>query len=164
MKKKYLVFGMFALSSAYGFGQSVINPFPKKKIPKSAIQVLYGQYMQDGEHSAITGGIGTENLQVYSPEFIYGMELDSLRSYSVDAGIDVITSASMDNIDFVKSSASRVSARAYMTLGYDQQFKKKPNNGIGARGYFSIESAYLSFGGAISFTHNSLDLSKSFST
>jgi hypothetical protein len=155
---------MFALSSAYGFGQSVINPFPKKKIPKSAIQVLYGQYMQDGEHSAITGGIGTENLQVYSPEFIYGMELDSLRSYSVDAGIDVITSASMDNIDFVKSSASRVSARAYMTLGYDQQFKKKPNNGIGARGYFSIESAYLSFGGAISFTHNSLDLSKSFST
>lgn len=163
MKKKYLVFGLFALSSAYGFGQSIANPFPKKKIAKSAIQVLYGQYMQDGEHSAITGGIGTENLQVYSPEFIIGTELDSLRSYSVDAGIDVITSASMDNIDFVKSSASRVSTRAYLTLSYDQQFKKKPNNGVGARGYFSIESAYLSFGGALSYTHNSLDQSKSFS-
>ena len=163
MKKKYLVFGLFALSSAYGFGQSVVNPFPRKKIPKSAIQVLYGQYMQDGEHSAITGGIGTENLQVYSPEFIIGTEIDSLRSYSVDAGLDVITSASMDNIDFVKSSASRVSTRAYLSLSYDQQFRKHPNNGIGGRGYFSIESAYLSFGGALSYTQNSPDLSRSFS-
>jgi hypothetical protein len=162
MKKKYLVFGLFAISSAYGFGQSITNPYPKKKIPKSAIQILYGQYLQDGEHSAITGGIGTENLQVYSPEFIVGTELDSLRSYSVDAGIDVITSASMDNIDFVKSSASRVSTRAYLTLAYDQQFKKNPNNGLGGRGYFSIESAYLSFGGALSYTHSSLDQSKSF--
>jgi uncharacterized protein DUF3570 len=162
MKKKYLVFGLFALSSAYGFGQTV-NPFPKKKIPKSAIQVLYGQYMQDGEHSAITGGIGTENLQVYSPEFIMGTELDSLRSYSVDAGVDVITSASIDNIDFVKSSASRVSTRAYLTLASDQQFRKHPNNGVGVRGYFSIESAYLSFGGALSYSHNSLDLTRSFS-
>jgi hypothetical protein len=162
MKKKYLVFGLLTLASAFGFGQSIVNPFPKKKIPKTAIQVLYGQYMQDGEHSAITGGIGTENLQVYSPEFIMGTALDSLRSYSIDAGIDVITSASMDNIDFVKSSASRVSTRAYMTLGYDQQFKSKPNNGVGAKGYFSIESAYLSFGGALSYTHNSPDLSQSF--
>lgn len=163
MKKNYIVLGLFAISSAYGFSQPVVNPFSKKKIPKSAIQLVYAQYLQDGEHSAITGGIGTENLQVYAPEVIIGHELDSIRSYSIDAGIDVISSASMDNIDFVMSSASKVSTRAYMSLEYDQGLKKHPNNSMGARGNFSIESAYLSFGGALSYNHSSADLSSSFS-
>jgi len=163
MKKKYIVFGLLAVSSAYGFSQPVNNPFPKKKISKSSIQIVYSQYIQDGNHSAITGGIGTEKLKVYWPEFIFNEELDSVNSYSVDAGVDVISSASLDNIDFIKSSASRVSSRVYLTLGYDRNLRKNRNLTIGAKGFFSIESAYTSLGGELSLNWSSTDLSRQFS-
>ncbi|MFI5155330.1 MAG: DUF3570 domain-containing protein [Chitinophagales bacterium] len=163
MKKNYIVLGLFAISSAYGFSQPVVNPFPKKKVPKAAIQVVYSQYLQDGNHSAITGGIGTEKLQVYAPEIIMGIGSDSLNSYSIDAGVDVISSASMDNIDFVVSSASRVSKRAYLSVDYDRTMRKDRNTTLGAKAYASLESAYNSFGGAISYNHSSKDQSTAFS-
>jgi Protein of unknown function (DUF3570) len=163
MKKKYLVFGLFTISSIYGFGQSFPNPYPKKKVSWSDIQVVYSQYIQDGDHSAITGGIGTQKLLVYAPEITYNHQLDSLTSYSVDAGVDVITSASLDNIDFVPSSASRVSKRVFITPGFERVLKKNHNITLGASGYFSMESVYTSLGGSASGAVTSSDKSRAFS-
>jgi hypothetical protein len=163
MKKKYIVFGLFTVSSAFGFSQPIIHACPKKKISKSSIQIVYAQYLQNGNHSAITGGTGTEKLQVYAPELSLQLEVDSLNSYSVDAGIDVISSASMDNIDFVKSSASKLSNRAYLTAGYERKGNKNRNLSFGGKGYFSIESAYLSLGGTLSLNSVSNDKSREFS-
>jgi len=163
MKKKYIVFGLFTVSSAFGFSQPIVNGYPKKKISKSSIQIVYAQYLQDGNHSAITGGTGTEKLQVYAPELSIQLEVDSLNSYSVDAGIDVISSASMDNIDFVKSSASKLSNRAYLTAGYERKGKQNRNLSFGGKGYFSIESAYLSLGGTLSLNIMSQNKSGEFS-
>jgi hypothetical protein len=163
MKKKYICFGLFTTSFFYGVTQVTINPYAIKRITKSAIELVYSQYIGNGDHSAITGGTGTEKLIVYESELILNHQIDSLRSYWIDAGVDVITSASMDNIDFVVSSASRVSERGYITTGYETILKKNRNITIGGNGYLSFESAYLSFGAALSIDCISKDKSYEFS-
>ncbi|HEV3222527.1 MAG TPA: DUF3570 domain-containing protein [Puia sp.] len=163
MKKKYICFGLFTTSFLYGVSQVALNPYGIKRISKSTIEFVYSQYIGNGDHSAITGGLGTENLIVYEPEVIINHQIDSLRSYWVDVGVDVITSASMDNIDFVMSSASRISKRGYIIPGYNTKLKKNRNIIIGGNGYFSIESAYLSLGGALSIDYTSKDKSSELS-
>jgi Protein of unknown function (DUF3570) len=162
MKKKYICFGFFTTSFLYGVTQVIVNPYAMKRVTKSAIEIVYAQYLGNGNHSAITGGTGTEKLTVYEPEIIISQPIDSLRTYWVDAGVDVITSASMDNIDFVKSSASRVSERGYISPGFEKKLSQNRNITIGGNGYFSIESAYLSLGGAVSVDCLSKDKSQEF--
>src|SRR6202035_4831036 len=77
-------------------------------------------------------------------------------------GVDVITSASMDNIDFVRSSASRVSHRLHLGPSYSYLFKRsrilaKVNSGI------SIESAYLSIPAGVTVSHNNASGSREIS-
>jgi Protein of unknown function (DUF3570) len=163
MKKKYLILGLFAVSSVYGFGQKNVNPYTKKKISRSSVELVYSHYIQDGNHSAVTGGTGTEELYVYSPEIIYHKTIDSLSSYSIDMGIDVITSASTDRIDFVMSSASKTDGHGYLSLGYDRKLKKNRNITLGGSFNSSLESDYLSFGGNLSANVVNMDHSKEFS-
>jgi hypothetical protein len=126
--------------------------YKKQPVSRTDIQVLFGFYAQDGHHSAITGGKGTEWLRVYSPEFTITHHLDSLRALQLNGGIDIITSASMDNIDFVPSSASRVSARLHMAPSYSYYFRR-PRIRLGMNAGFSLESAYLSFPVGVSVSH-----------
>ncbi|MFT3826264.1 MAG: DUF3570 domain-containing protein [Chitinophagaceae bacterium] len=152
MKKKYIIFGLFLSSSLYGLGQRADSSFNKKRVSRTAIQVVYSHYLQDGSHSAVTGGIGTEKLTVYSPGVKLTHQSDSLHSYSINAGVDVITSASTDNIDFVVSSASRNDARMYADVGYNLGIKKTGLT-ISGTGHFSIESDYLSTGFGLAVNH-----------
>ncbi len=163
MKKKFIWFGLFTTCFLYGTGQHSLNPYAAKKISRSSIEIVYSQYIGDGDHSGITGGRGTEKLQVYEPELILKHQIDSLQNSWVDAGIDVITSASMDNIDFVVSSASRVSKRGYVSTGYETKLKKNNNLLVGVNGYFSLESAYTSVGAGITANSISKDKSREFS-
>ena len=163
MKKKYIVFGFFAASSFFGFGQNPETIYPKKKIDKSYIQIVYSNYTQSGNHSAITGGMGTEKLQVFGPEIIIKRQVDSLKSYTIDIGLDVVTSASTDNIDFNISSASRKDCHGYLTFGIEKKLKKNRNFSYGIAGYSSIESDYLSFGTLLSVNKKKEDQSREFS-
>lgn len=105
---------------------------------------MFSYYTQDNNHSAVTGGIGTENLQVYVQDYSFTWSHDSIKSISLNFGSDVISSASTDNIDDVFSSASRKDFRVHATVGFDRNLK----NGwsVGANTGASAESDYLSFG------------------
>lgn len=162
MKKKYIVFGLFAVYSIYGFGQ-VSKPASKNKIARSTIEIVYGHYVQNGNHSAVTGGTGTEKLSVYSPEITINKQVDSLNSYSVNIGVDVVSSASTDNIDFIVSSASSLDGHGYFNLGYNRKLKRHRNTTIGGAVSAALESDYLSKGVAISFSKTSKDLQREFS-
>jgi hypothetical protein len=163
VKRKYIVFGLFSVASIYGFGQkSPDSLYRPKKVPRTDIQLVYSQYIQNGNHSAITGGIGTQKLLVYAPELTLKSQLDSSNSYSITTGLDVITSASMDNIDFVVSSASRVSKRGYIHLSYEKANEKKGLS-LSPSAYFSAESAYLSYGFGLSADHVNKEKTKEFS-
>src|ERR1700761_7271091 len=123
MKRKILIWGLL-LSSAYSYSQKKnYSVYKKQKLSQTDIEVLFSYYAQDGDHSAVTGGTGTENLQVYAPEFNITHKPDTLNVYKVNAGVDVVTSASHDNIDYQRSSASRVDTRTHIAVGYDRRLK-----------------------------------------
>lgn len=144
MKTKPLIITLFSLSTFFMNAQSTIYNKPLKSINKTKVELLYSHYIQDGNHSAITGGIGTEELTVYAPKAKITNTFKTRNTLSLEAGVDIITSASTDKIDFVVSSASMVDARNYANIAYSRQLKNKPiqlNIGTG----YSFESDYLSF-------------------
>jgi len=162
LKKKYLVFGVMAASSIYCMGQKSDSVYSKRKVSRTEIQFIYSHYIQNGNHSAVTGGEGTEKLIVYSPNITFGRAADSTAGYSVNMGVDIITSASTDNIDFVVSSASRTDIHGYVNCSYS---KRKKGTGLiwSISGAASIESDYLSAAPGFSLHHTSKDKSRQLS-
>ncbi len=159
VKKKFIVFGLLA-GSVYGFGQTD-SVYRKTKVSKTDIQIVYSHYLQDGTHSAVTGGTGTEELKVYSPGVNVQLRPDSLNSFFFEGGLDIISSASTDNIDFVVSSASRVDRRGYLNTTYNRNLKSGLT--LGGSVYFSLESDYTSLGFGASARHQSKDKGREFS-
>ncbi len=132
-----------ALAFAQGVGAD--TGYVKADVSETDIQAVFSYYTQDGNHSAVTGGEGTEDLQVYSADFSLQHSWDSIHAFSGGLGVDVISSASTDNIDFHVSSASSLDARVHLSLGYGRNFR---NLGVeaGLKGSLSMESDYFSRG------------------
>lgn len=152
VKKRYILIGLLASSMA-AFGQrSNTTPYTKKKLRQTDVQILFSYYTQDNNHSAVTGGTGTEDLQVYAPQLSIDTGNDSTTVYHVDAGIDIITSASTDNIDFVRSSASRMDARTHVNVGFNHRIRNTGTT-YGVNGGLSIESDYFSRAIGASVSH-----------
>lgn len=142
MKICSIIFFIFLIFPQIGTAQ---NEYKKRKISEVETKILYGYYEQDGNNAAVTGGIGSEELNHNATAVIITISLDSTQKISLEAGLDVYTSASTDKIDFVVSSASRKDFRFHTGLGYQKENPvKKIQRDYGA--YFSIESDYLSLG------------------
>lgn len=148
MKKKYLILGSFALLP-YSLKAQLIKE-KAEKVKKTEIELVYNHYIQDGDNSAVTGGIGTEELVVYGPSLTINHSINN-NTFSFNLGTDIISSASTDNIDNISSSASQLDARTYANLIYTRELKKS-NATIFGGGGFSIESDYLSIATKLGFT------------
>ncbi len=85
------------------------------------INFLLNYYSQDGQHSAVTGGEGTEQLRDRALKIIVNVPLDSLNSLKISGHANVYTSASTDRIDTNVSSASRHDLRSQ----FDVDFRRK---------------------------------------
>ena len=142
MIKKYLTLPLLLATLFAASQRTPASSYKKQRISETDIQALFSLYTQDGDHSAITGGVGTEQLTVFVNELTIKHKRDSVNTFELDAGVDVITSASKDNIDFNMSSASRVDARIYANPSYTRTFKKDLKITMGTG--FSIESDYFS--------------------
>ncbi|MDI5950382.1 DUF3570 domain-containing protein [Flavobacterium yafengii] len=140
MKNRNLKLGCLLLLNLSGYAQTKIDSIAK--ISRTEIEMVYNQYIQNGNNSAITGGIGPEKLTVYGPSFNI-KKISDKNVYSYTIGSDIISSASTDNIDYIKSSASVLDARVYTNFGYERKFSKNLN--LNFNGGLSIESDYLSF-------------------
>lgn len=135
------------------FGQKPDSTaYAKKQLARTDVQMLLSWYGQDGEHSAVTGGIGTEKLTVFAAAVGVQHQFNPSARFDVDAGVDVITSASTDKIDFVFSSASRNDIRGHLSTGY-RHFFKKTGITLGGSTAVSVESDYLSLGGGVLLGH-----------
>jgi hypothetical protein len=160
MKRKWLIIGSLACMQYFCLAQQAKDT-EKFKPGKTEIELVYNHYIQDGNHSAVTGGNGTEELIVYGPSLSF-KHSKGKNELSFNAGTDVISSASTGKIDFVVSSASVLDSRFYFKANYARQFEPnnfKINGGIGS----SIESDYFSIHGHIGFTKNDKDNLRTFS-
>jgi hypothetical protein len=98
-------------------GCAGVRPAEAPAPPKSIdVDFLFSYYDQDGQHSAVTGGTGTENQQVLSPVVLVSWAVSEDWTLHVDLGVDQITAASVDAIDLEVSSASRLDQRAFADL------------------------------------------------
>lgn len=140
------------LATSLASAQKPDYNYSKKKLNHTEVGLLFSYYKQDNNHSAVTGGIGTEKLSVYAQQLSVDFIKDSTRAIHLDAGVDIISSASTDNIDFVRSSASRRDGRYHSNVGYSHFLENKLTS-VGGNFSFSLESDYLSFGPGISIHH-----------
>ena len=114
------------------------------------IDLLSSYYSQDGNNAAVTGGIGTEKLTDISSIIVVNIPLDSTKSFNFSVGADYYTSASTDNIDNNRSSASSKDVRAYANLGFNKKNLSKGTT-YGIRLGFSNEYDYTSVNGGLTF-------------
>ncbi len=163
MKKLSLaVIGMY-IGMAASFSQTIPDSslYKNKKLKLEEINFVTGYYHQEGDHSPVTGGTGTEKLS----DIATTIELKLFRNdkqnrrhdLNFEMGIDHYTSASSDKIDpHTISSASGHDERYYPSASYTITNEVK---GAAATVYasYSAEADYNSRGLGVGFTKTSKD-------
>ncbi|MEM9984820.1 MAG: DUF3570 domain-containing protein [Bacteroidota bacterium] len=140
MKTIHLLTYLMCFSWTWALAQdrdSLAEPLPID------VNFLFNYYEQDGEHSAVTGGIGTQELRDREARITALIPLDSSVRIQVQAHINNYTSASTDRIDSRLSSASLKDNHATIILGYERQNLVKGYTWGVSAGY-GIESDYIS--------------------
>jgi hypothetical protein len=153
MKKLFLstIALYIGVLSAFSQANSTTDSaYKARKLTFEEANIVSSYYSQNGDHSAVTGGIGTEKLTDLSTAFdLKLMKYDAKgrkHHFTGELGIDHYTSASSDKIDpHTISSASHADTRIYPSLTWSMENEVKGNT-IGAGVSFSNEFDYNSVG------------------
>jgi hypothetical protein len=145
-----------AILSAFSQGNpSADSAYKKRKLTFEEANLVSSYYSQDGNNSAVTGGIGTEKLSDISNSIDLKLSMYDKRgrkhSFLGELGVDHYTSASSDKIDpHTISSASHADTRIYPSLGWTMENEQRGIT-VGAGLSYSHEFDYQSFGVNASF-------------
>ncbi|RZT91853.1 uncharacterized protein DUF3570 [Ancylomarina subtilis] len=137
----------------------------KTKLKDAEANFLLNYYEQDGDHSPVTGGRGTEKLENVAPTFVVHVPLDSVSNLDLNFGIDFYTSASTNNIDYFegrKTGASGKDVRSHINAAYNRDLRNS-GNAYSLMAGFSAEFDVTSFHFGGSYTINSKDQNRSLS-
>lgn len=150
------------LFSSHAWAQNT-NEYEKSLLfdtTKIDADFLFGYYEQEGNHSVVTGGMGTEQLADQDYKVVIRVPVDSARRITFRPNVNYYTSASTDRIDS-RSSASASDIRVQLYFDYEKinpytrQYWKFSAGGSG-------ESDYSSKGLQLSWTKYRTDLNASF--
>jgi hypothetical protein len=156
----FQLFSVFAQTGGDSTG------YKSRKLKLEEVDFVSSYYHQDGNNSAVTGGIGTENLS----DIANTLDVVVLKTgknnkqyrWNFEMGIDHYTSASSDNIDpHTVSGPSRADTRIYPSLSWSEKDTKGNTFGIG--GSFSSEFDYKSYGIGLNYGRTSKDNNREFS-
>lgn len=141
--------------------QTDTSAYQKKALQVEEVNLLFSYYQQDGNNSAVTGGIGSEKLtdaaSVLQVKLSKTDQHNRSHNLSFDLGVDYYTSASSDKINPATiSSASSADTRVYPSLSWIMTNERKGYS-LGANTSFSHEYDYNSFGIGINISKFSLD-------
>lgn len=105
--KKYL-FILALLSGFQSFSQDKDSTatFKKRVLEATEVDFLISYYKQDGIHSAVSGGMGSEKLTDLASNIVVSMPMSADAILTVDAGLSAYTSASSSNINPFNSSGA----------------------------------------------------------
>ena len=96
---KLIVILLLLTSVMFAQEKQTDTVFKKRVLEKTEVDFLMSYYTQDGDHAAVTGGIGTEKLTDVTPTFIVAMPLSDDDVLTAEIGISAYTSASSSNIN-----------------------------------------------------------------
>ena len=162
MKKIGISVGLLLSLWRAGYGQSAEQPaYEKRKLNVEEINLVSSYYQQDGNRSAVTGGIGSEQLTDFAQSVDLVLRatdrLNRQHTLAFDLNIDHYTSASSDKIDpLTVSSASRSDTHIYPSLSWSVQDPTRHTTRSIALSY-STEYDYKSYGINIGFAKASAD-------
>jgi len=116
---------------------------------KTEIDFMFSYYEQSGNHSAVTGGQGTEELHDYSAIIIVNVPIKENKTLRIENGISYFTSASHDNINpNTITSASYSDQPIYLDVTYSvNDTARKHSFGINGRILFEEYFGSVSLGG-----------------
>ena len=167
--KRIFITGLALLGLFQAYSQNTTTDstaYKSKKLKIDEINLVSSYYKQDGNNSAVTGGIGTEELTDMSNtidvKLIKYNKAGKKQTFDVEVGIDRYTSASSDRIDLkANSSASSEDVRFYPSLSYMVENEEKGTTlGVGVSS--STEYDYQSFGGNVSYSKKTKNRSGEF--
>ena len=148
-------------------GERADSVYTNRKLHLEEINLVSSYYRQDGNNSAVTGGVGDEHLT----DFATVIDLNMVRydqqarkhDLRLEMGVDLYTSASSDKIDPATiSSASYSDKRWYPTLSYSiTDDRRGASAGIAAS--YSHEYDYRSYGLGLNFSKASEDKNRELS-
>jgi len=125
--------------------------YKNRKLNLEEVNLVSGYYSQDGNHSAVTGGIGTQKLNdvsnVIDLKFVKWDGSNNKYSWNLELGVDHHTAASQAYISTTGAS-SPTGTRIYPSINW----KVEKNNGFN-----------FGFGAAMSGEYNYHSLSANFS-
>jgi len=127
--------------------------------------LISNYYTQTGDHSAITGGVGTEKMNdisnIIELKYVKWDFMDHKNTLNVDLGIDHHTAASSAYVS--TSGASKTGGtRVYPSLDWQvENNEKRTTFGLGAS--LSYEYTYKSFGANAMYSKHSKDKNREFS-
>ncbi|MBK0378680.1 DUF3570 domain-containing protein [Mucilaginibacter segetis] len=160
MRKIYLCVAAMYLGMVASYGQTKpvkdSSNYKSKELTFDEVNFVSAYYNQNGNNSAVTGGIGTEKLNDFANTFDvqlskYGKNVRK-NTFLFELGVDHYTSASSDKIDpYSISSASRQDTRVYPSLNWTNS-DDNSGNAFGFTASYSHEFDYQSFGGGFNLT------------
>jgi len=153
---KKLIISIVALFGIFNAKAQENTSNEPKKLTFDEANLVSSYYKQDGNNSAVTGGIGSEKLTDVSNTIDVTMvkydKKDRKNKFNFSVGIDHYTSASSDMIDLkANSSASHADNRIYPALSWSRENESKGTT-LMAGVSFSIEFDYQSYGANIGFS------------
>ncbi len=130
--------------------------YETRKLKVDEVNFVSAYYHQNGNNSAVTGGIGNENLTDFANTL--DVQLSKLtgnghkNTFTFELGVDHYTSASSDKIDpYSVSSASRQDTRVYPSINWTNS-NEKTGNAYGFSLSYSHEFDYQSKGFGFNLT------------
>ncbi len=110
MRRLFIVIGLGFLGAFLHPVKSQENDstllYKRKVLESAEVDFLMSYYTQDGTHSAVGGGIGTENLTDGTPTLVVRVPLNADDVLTFDVGISAYTSASSSNINPFNSTGA----------------------------------------------------------
>ena len=104
MKKIFLSVVVLFNLAVYSQDKDTTTVFKKRVLENKEVDFLLSYYKQDGTHSAVGGGVGSEDLSDIASNIIVSMPLNADDVLTIDVGISAYTSASSSNINPFESS------------------------------------------------------------
>ena len=162
MKKICISVGLLLALLRSGYSQTADKPaYESRKLTVQEINLVSSYYQQDGNNSAVTGGIGSEKLTDLAQSFDLILKTTDRKNrqhtLAFDFNIDHYTSASSDKIDpLTVSSASRSDTHIYPSVSWNvHNDTKRTTQGVALS--YSTEYDYQSYGINLNFAKASAD-------
>jgi hypothetical protein len=108
---KKILFVVIVLINATAFAQEKdsTTTFKKRVLENTEVDFLLSYYKQDGAHSAVGGGVGSEKLSDIATNIVVAVPLNADDVLTFDVGVSAYTSASSSNINPFNSGKTSTS-------------------------------------------------------